>query len=83
MAMEAGLSNLAKYVFDQIGFVNLQSKWVKTTEEDFKVFNEWFSGKNGKPLIYKTTVETDFDIVEDGVCEFFYDEQLTEQQKKY
>ncbi len=82
MAMEAGLSNLAKYVFDQIGFVNLQSKWVKTTEEDFKVFNEWFSGKNGKPLIYKTTVETDFDIVEDGVCEFFYDEQLTEQQKK-
>ena len=49
---------------------------------DFKVFNEWFNGKNGKPFIYKNTVETDYDIVENGVCEFFYDTDLTDQQKK-
>ncbi len=82
MPLQVGTSNLVKYVFEQIDFFNHQHKWVKTSEEDFKVFNEWFNGKNGKPFIYKNTVQTDYDIVENGVCEFFYDTNLTGQQKK-
>ena len=81
MQSNVKFSSLAKQIFKTIEFEKLQDKWVKTSEDDFKDFFESFEADDDMPRLYKEDVEFDYDLVEDGHCDFFYDDHLTEVQK--
>lgn len=74
-------SHIAKHVFKAVEFEKLQDKWVKTSEDDFKVFFRSYEAGNYLPPLYKEDIEFDYDLVEDGRCDFFYDDHLIEEQK--
>jgi hypothetical protein len=81
MQSNNNFSHIAKHVFKTIEFEKLQDKWVTTSEDDFKAFFRSYENDEDLPLLYKADVEFDYDIVEDGHCDFFYDDHLTSFQK--